>query len=167
MKYIQIKKYKTYDYKGYTIGIWKTANKSFIIDSYYSCHLTNSKYLSEEGKKIAANLKYIYFWDVLSPEGYSFNGFLDDLPPVFCVVDSYRPTEEESLSLAKKAIDCQINKIEFEKIIEKLKIKLPTHFYDPLSQKVISMASGLDKRYDPETSQVIFNYFGREISISV
>ncbi|WP_107668963.1 hypothetical protein [Cyanothece sp. BG0011] len=163
MKYIQIKKYKTYDYKGYTIAIWKTANKSFIMDSYYSCHLTNSKYLSEEGKKIALYFKYIYFWDILSPDGYSFYGFLDELPPVFCVVDSYRPTEEECLSLAKKSIDRVIDKIEFEK----LEIKLPTHFYDPLSRKVISMDAGLDKRYDPETSQVIFNYCGREISISV
>lgn len=163
MKFIQIKKPKTYEYRGLTIGIWKTANKSFIREGYYGCYLGEQKFLSDQGKEIAPNFKYVYFWDYIRPNGSSFNGHLDDLPSVFSVVDSYRPSEEEALLLAKETIELELNRIEWKK----LDLELPTHFYDRLSGKVIPISAVSNKQYDPEKSQLIFNYCGSRIIISV
>ena len=163
MKFIQIKKYKTYKYRGLIIGIWKTANKSFIREGYCGCYLGDEKFLSDKGKEIASNFKYIFFWDYLRPDGSSFNGHFEDLPSIFSVVDSYRPTEEEALSLAKEYIDRQLFNIE----MEKLGIELPTHFYDRSSGKIIPMSAVSNKQYDPQKSQLIFSYCGSRFIISV
>ncbi|MDJ0508958.1 MAG: hypothetical protein QNJ64_06865 [Crocosphaera sp.] len=163
MKYITIKRYKTYKYKNFTIVIWKTNNKSFILETPLNAYLGDAKYLSEEGKDISREFKGAYIWDVAYPDGGCFHGFFNDLPYTFCVVDGFRATEQEVLFLAVEAIENVLNKLE----IEKLGINLPSHFYDTSSGKVVPMAACLNQRYDPETSQVIFNYRGREISISV
>lgn len=163
MKFIQIKKYKTYEYRGLTIGIWKTANKSFIRESYFAPYLGESKYLSDEGKKISKKFKHLYFWDFIFANGNCFNGKFGDLPPVFSLVDSYRPSEEEAVNKAKETIDRQLHKIE----LEELGIELPTHFYDRSSGKVIPMFAASNKQYNPEKFQLIFSYCGSRIIISV
>ena len=163
MKFIQIKKHKTYEYKGLTIGIWKTANKSFIREGYLGYYLGDLKKLSDKDKEIALNFKYIYFWDFINLEGSAYLGFLGDSQPIFSVVDSYRSTEEEALNLAKETIDRQLHNIE----LEELGIELPTHFYDRSSGKVVRMSATSNKEYDPQKSQVSFNYCGSRIIISV
>ena len=163
MKFIQIKKYKTYEYRGLIIGIWKTANKSFIREGYCGCYLGDQKFLSDKGKEIAKNFKYIYFWDYIRPDGSSFHGHFDDWPSVFSVVDSYRPTEEEALLLASEYIDRRLHNIE----LEELGIELPTHFYARSSGKVIPMFAASNKQYNPQKSQVSFSYCGSRIIISV
>lgn len=163
MKFIQIKKYKTYEYKSLTIGIWKTANKSFIKESYFAPYLEENKYLSDEGKKISKKFKYLYFWDFISADGNSFNNKFDNFPPVFSIVDSYRPSEEEALNKAKKTIDRELERIEWKK----LDLQLPTHFYNRSSGKVIRISAVSNKKYDQQKSQVSFSYCGSRFIISV
>ena len=163
MKFVQIKKYKTYEYRGLTIGIWKTANKSFIRESYFAPYLGESEYVGDEGKKISKKFKYLYFWDFIFADGNCFNGKFDDLPPVFSVVDSYRLSEEEALNKAKETIERELNRIEWKK----LDFELPTHFYDRANGKVIPISAVSNKQYDPQKSQLIINYCGSKIIISV
>ncbi|MGL5836420.1 MAG: hypothetical protein ACRC1Z_24810 [Waterburya sp.] len=133
MKKIQIKKFKTYKYKGFTIGIWKTANKSFIKEGYFSSYLGDGKYLKGKDLEIKKTFKYIYFWDCLFHDGTTMNGMLNDLPAVFSVVCSYRVTEEEAIVEAQEAIDQHLYRQE----CEKENLVLPSHIYDRSTGQVV------------------------------
>ncbi|MGL6339751.1 MAG: hypothetical protein ACRC80_11495 [Waterburya sp.] len=126
MNEIEIKKYQTYEYKGLKIGIWKTANKLFIGRSWGAIYLGKSQYLSDRGKEIQKNFKYLYLWDCSLPDGSSYNYKFGEGGGIFYPSDLFEVTEAKAIAEAQKIIDLELQKVGMDLFDP----SLPTHIYD-------------------------------------
>ena len=126
MNAIEIKKYQTYEYKGLKIGIWKTADKKFIRCSWAAIYFGDRKYLSDRGKEIHENFKYLYLWDCSLPDGNSYNHKFGEDCGIFYPTDHFEVTEAKAIAKAQNIIDLELKKIGMKSVDP----NLPTHIYD-------------------------------------
>ncbi|MGF1541514.1 MAG: hypothetical protein ACFCU5_13870 [Pleurocapsa sp.] len=144
MNEIKIKKYQTYEYKGLKIGIWKTADRKFIHRSWAIIYLGERKYLSDRGKEIHKNFKYLYLWDCSLPDGNSYNHKFGQDCGIFYPSDHFEVTEAKAIAKAQKIIDLELQKIGMELVDP----NIPTHIYDREMGEVTLRWCPLDDNYE-------------------
>lgn len=143
MNKIEIKKYQIHEYKGLKIGIWKTADKVFIGNSWGAIYLGNCKYLSDRGQEIQKNFKYLYLWDCVLPDGNSYNHKFGEGCGIFYPTDFFEVTEAKAILEAQKIIDLELKKIGMELVDP----SLPTHIYDRETRQVTLRWCLLEDKY--------------------
>lgn len=126
MNEIKIENYQTYEYKGLKIGIWKTADKKFISHSWAVIYFGDYKYLSDQGKEIHKNFKYLYLWDCSLPDGNSYNHKFGEECGIFYPTDFFEVIEARAIAKAQNIIDLELEKVGMELFDP----TLPTHIYD-------------------------------------
>ena len=144
MNEIEINKHQTYKYKGLKIGIWKTGNKKFISRSWAIIYFGDRKYLSDRGKEIQKEFKYLYLWDCSLPDGDSYNHKLGDDRGIFYPTDFFEVTEANAIAKAQNIIDLELEKVGMERVDP----NLPTHIYNREMGRVTLRWCLLEDKYE-------------------